>query len=140
MVDYLLISIVSHTKLIYEGEAASVVITAESGELGILPNHIPLMAAIKPGLIKVKLLNGDEHMAYVSGGFLEVQPHRVIILADEIERTENLDETHIQKAVEKAKEKIHSSNISFEEKHSIELEIIKLTAQLTTIKRSKALM
>ena len=139
MVDYLLVSIVTHNKEIYDGKALSVVVTAQSGELGILPNHIPLMAAIKPGLIKVKLQDGSEHMAYVSGGFLEVQPHKVIILADEIERASHLDEKLIEEAKAKAQRKM-SGEISLDEKHDIEMEIIKLTAQLSTIKRSKALM
>ena len=139
MVDYLLVSIVTHNKEIYDGKALSVVVTAQSGELGILPNHIPLMAAIKPGLIKVKLQDGSEHMAYVSGGFLEVQPHKVIILADEIERANHLDEKLIEEAKAKAQRKM-SGEISLDEKHDIEMEIIKLTAQLSTIKRSKALM
>lgn len=139
MVDYLLVSIVTHNKEIYDGKALSVVVTAQSGELGILPNHIPLMAAIKPGLIKVKLQDGSEHMAYVSGGFLEVQPHKVIILADEIERASHLDEKLIEEAKAKAQRRM-SGEISLDEKHDIEMEIIKLTAQLTTIKRSKALM
>ena len=139
MVDYLLVSIVTHNKEIYDGKALSVVVTAQSGELGILPNHIPLMAAIKPGLIKVKLQDGSEHMAYVSGGFLEVQPHKVIILADEIERASHLDEKLIEEAKAKAQRRM-SGEISLDEKHDIEMEIIKLTAQLSTIKRSKALM
>ena len=78
-------------------------------------------------------------MAYVSGGFLEVQPHKVIILADEIERASHLDEKLIEEAKAKAQRRM-SGEISLDEKHDIEMEIIKLTAQLTTIKRSKALM
>ena len=75
-------NIVSAEREIFSGLATMVVVSGEIGELGIAPNHAPLITRIKPG--QVRVLNGDseEQHFYVSGGILEVQPDLITILSD----------------------------------------------------------
>ncbi|MFN8994799.1 MAG: F0F1 ATP synthase subunit epsilon, partial [Pseudomonadota bacterium] len=82
MAHTLQVNIVSAEQAIFSGEAEMVVAPGEAGELGILPQHAPLLTRIRPGTVKVKLSGGSEEMIYVSGGILEVQPKALTILAD----------------------------------------------------------
>ena len=84
--------IVSAEEAIFSGLVEIVVATGESGELGILPHHTPLLTALVPGPIRVKKQNGEEEIFYISGGFLEVQPDSVTVLADTALRADNIDE------------------------------------------------
>jgi F-type H+-transporting ATPase subunit epsilon len=99
------VDIVSAEKQIFSGRAELVVATTIAGEIGILPRHAPLLTSLKPGQIRLTLLDNKEEIYYVSGGLLEVQPHTVTILADTVERAGDLDEAaaiHAQEAAEKA--------------------------------------
>jgi len=74
-----------------------------AGELGVLPRHIPLMTPLKPGEV---LVRNDEHeeFLFVAGGFLEVLPDKVVILADAAERAEDIDETRAEEARRRAQQ------------------------------------
>ncbi|WP_386691894.1 MULTISPECIES: F0F1 ATP synthase subunit epsilon [unclassified Lonepinella] len=98
--------IVSAEKKIFEGAVKSVQASGIEGELGILANHTPLMTAIKPGIVKFTLENDNEDVIYVSGGFLEVQPNIVTVLADVAIRGDELDQDRILNAKRKAEENI----------------------------------
>lgn len=92
--------IVTPEKVIYENEINQVTIPTMSGEITILPNHIPLVSVLKAGELKIKDKNGEHNLA-VSGGFLEVRGNNeIVILADHAERAEEID---IQKAEEARK-------------------------------------
>ncbi len=98
--------IVSAEKKIFEGEVKSVQATGTEGELGILANHLPLLTSIKPGIVKLTLANDSEEVIYVSGGFLEVQPTVVTVLADVAIRGTELDRERILNAKRKAEENV----------------------------------
>ena len=98
--------IVSAERKIFEGAVKQIQATGVEGELGILPNHTPLMTAIKPGIVKFTLEDGNEEVIYVSGGFLEVQPKVVTVLADVAIRGSELDADRIREAKRKAEENI----------------------------------
>ena len=74
-----------------------------AGELGVLPRHIPLMTPLRPGEVLVRN-DGDEEFLFVSGGFLEVLPDRVVILADAAERAEDIDEARAEEARRRAQQ------------------------------------
>ncbi|MDP0977813.1 F0F1 ATP synthase subunit epsilon, partial [Klebsiella pneumoniae] len=76
------VDVVSAEEQIFSGEAKFVALPGESGELGILPQHTPLITRIKPGAVRVELADGSEEFVFVAGGILEVQPNRVTVLAD----------------------------------------------------------
>ncbi len=94
--------IVSAEKEIFSGDVTMVVATGILGELGIMPGHTPLLTGLNPCTVRLKFEDGSEEPFYVSGGFLEVQPHVVTILADAAEHAADLDEAAVLKAQEDA--------------------------------------
>lgn len=86
------VDIVSAEKQIFSGQAGMVVAPAVNGELGILPFHAPPRARLKPGLVRLVAGGDTKESVFVSGGFVEVQPHLVTILADTALRTRDVDE------------------------------------------------
>ncbi|TBR12454.1 MAG: F0F1 ATP synthase subunit epsilon [Lysobacter sp.] len=94
--------IVSAEQEIFHGEAVLVVATGEMGELGIAPQHAPLITRLKPGKVVVTL-PGGEHLDFaISGGILEVQPTLVTVLADTAIRAQDIDEAAVRAAKEEA--------------------------------------
>jgi F-type H+-transporting ATPase subunit epsilon len=89
----------------FNGEADFVVAPGSQGELGILPRHIPLLTPLKAGAVKVRNAN-EEQFFFVSGGFLEVRPDQVTILADSAERAEDIDESRAEEARRRAQSSI----------------------------------
>ena len=102
------LAIVTAEKLVYSDEVSSVVAPGAEGQLGILPNHAPLLTSLKPGELKV-LKEGEETNIAVSGGFLEVLKNVVTILADTAERAEDIDVERAEAALKRAQEKVNSS-------------------------------
>lgn len=100
------LEVVSSEKSLYSGDAAMVVAPGESGELGVMPGHAPLLTRIKPGVLKINLPDGGEELMYVAGGVLEVQPNKVTVLADTAERGDDLDEARAEAARQAAEDKI----------------------------------
>jgi len=103
---------------------------AKKGELGILPNHTPLMTAIKPGIVKFTLEDGNEEVIYVSGGFLEVQPKVVTVLADVAIRGSELDADRIREAKRKAEENIVNHAVDVDQ----DLLVAKLSRELAKLR------
>src|SRR5918911_4922987 len=85
----------------FKGEADFVVAPGVAGELGVLPRHIPLLTELKPGQVKVRN-EGREEFFFVSGGFLEIRPDQVTLLADAAERAEDIDEARAEEARRRA--------------------------------------
>ncbi len=99
------VDVVSAEEQIFSGEAEFVVLPGIMGELGIFPRHTPLLTQIKPGALRIKLPNQtEEELVFVQGGFLEVQPHRVTVLADTAIRAKDLDEVKALEAKKAAEE------------------------------------
>lgn len=98
------VDIVSAEKEIYSGLAEMVFAPAELGELGIAPRHAPLLSRLKPGEVRVKVSNTESHSFFISGGFIEVQPHLVTILADTAIRANDINEAAAMDAKLKAEE------------------------------------
>jgi F-type H+-transporting ATPase subunit epsilon len=94
------VDVVSAEQSIFSGEAKFVALPGETGELGILRGHTPLITRIRPGSVRIEKADGDEEFVFVAGGYLEVQPDRVTVLADTAIRGHDLDEA---KAIEAKK-------------------------------------
>jgi ATP synthase F1, epsilon subunit len=124
------LTIVSAERKIFEGEVKQIQATGVEGELGILPGHTPLLTAIKPGIVKFTLQDGNEEVIYVSGGFLEVQPNIVTVLADVAIRGSELDTERIREAKRKAEENIvsHASDVDHD------LLVAKLSKELAKLR------
>lgn len=85
-------------------EVFQATIPTESGEITVLPEHIPLVSIIKPGVIEIKTTDGNTEIIAISGGFVEVLREKIVILADTAERAEELDESRIIEARKTAEE------------------------------------
>ena len=93
MVNTVHIDVVSAEAAIFSGEAEFVVAPASAGEVGIYPNHAPMITTIKPGALRIQLADAAEEVViFISGGLLEVQPGIITVLADTAIRGADLDE------------------------------------------------
>ncbi|MFT5013448.1 MAG: F-type H+-transporting ATPase subunit epsilon [Patiriisocius sp.] len=127
-------SIVSAEKEIFSGQVQMVVANGSIGELGIFPGHTPLLTGVKPGPLRLKLESGEEEIFFASGGYLEVQPTAITILADTAVRADDLDEAAAQAAQQKAEQELadNKSDIDFGRVHA---DIQETVAMLRTIRK-----
>jgi F-type H+-transporting ATPase subunit epsilon len=135
MANKLHVYIVSAEQSIFSGDASMVVVPGETGELGILPGHAPLLSRVKAGTVKVKLADqAEEEIIYVSGGILEVQPKNVTILSDTSIRGHDLDEAKVMEAKRQAEEAL-ANRTSGQERAVVQAELAQLAAQLAAIRK-----
>lgn len=100
------VEIITGERVLYSGDASSVVIPGLDGELGILPHHASLMTCLQPGEIVVSKETGEDDFYAVGGGFVEVMANKVTILADSAERSDEIDEERVREAMRKAEERV----------------------------------
>ena len=103
------VDVVSAEESIFSGEAKFVALPGESGELGILPGHIPLITRIKPGAVRIEKAEGGEEFVFVAGGILEVQPNHITVLSDTAIRGKDLDEAKATEARKEAEEAVKNA-------------------------------
>ncbi|GGZ97862.1 F0F1 ATP synthase subunit epsilon [Ignatzschineria ureiclastica] len=131
------VTVVSAEKELYSGVATFFAATAATGEIGVYPGHVPTLAQLKAGQVRLTLENGKEEVFWISGGLLEVQPQEIIVLADCAERAKDLDAAAVQKAQEEARKAIASGGQSLDiEKALIELTLAQ--SQLDAVNRLKS--
>jgi F-type H+-transporting ATPase subunit epsilon len=129
------IDVVSAEASIFSGEAEFVVAPAGAGEVGIYPNHAPMITNIKPGALRIKQSGEvEETLIFISGGILEVQPGMITVLADTAVRGHDLDEAKAIAAKEAALEamKNRSSDIDYAKAQA---ELAEAVAQIQAIQR-----
>ncbi len=95
--------IVSQDRMVFEGDADIVILPGTEGEMGILPNHAPLLSTLKYGIVKVRH-QGQEEVFTVAGGVVDVQPDRVVILTDAAENVEEINVARAEAAKRRAEE------------------------------------
>lgn len=131
------VDIVSAESSLFSGTAEYVIVPAEMGELGIYPRHTQLLSRLKPGAVRIKLMDqAEEELIYVSGGMLEVQPHGVIVLADTAIRGRELDEAKAEMAKKHA-EDIMKNQPSTMDYAAAQAELAQAIAQIAAIQRLK---
>ncbi|UOE93939.1 MULTISPECIES: F0F1 ATP synthase subunit epsilon [Bacillaceae] len=101
-------SVVTPDGTVFDGDVEMVVVKAQSGELGILPRHIPLVAPLTVGPVRIKKGNNVQFIA-VSGGFIEVRPDKVTILAETAEMPSDIDVARARAAKERAERRINEA-------------------------------
>ncbi len=129
------IDVVSAEESIFSGEAEFVVAPAGSGEVGIYPNHAPMITTIKPGALRIKQSSEQEEtLIFISGGMLEVQPGMITVLADTAIRGQDLDEAKAIAAKEAAEEalKNRSADIDYA---AAQAELAEAVAQIQAIQK-----
>ena len=99
------LDIVTAERMVYSEDVDVVVAPGIEGELGILPHHAPLMTTLQVGELRVKK-GGEEFSLVIAGGFLEVRPDRIIVLADVAERAEEIDIARAEEAKRRAQEQL----------------------------------
>lgn len=135
MANTIHVDVVSAEESIFSGEAEFVALPGESGELGIYPKHTPLITRIKPGTVRIKLVDrAEEECVFVAGGILEVQPNVVTVLADTAIRGADLDEAQAIEAKKRAEEAMvnRESKIDYAQ---AQIELAVAIAQLAAIER-----
>lgn len=100
------LDVVSAEKSLFSGRVSHLSVSGQEGELGILPGHTPLLTPIKPGMVQLVTQSGGEEVIYVSGGFLEVQPGGVTVLADTAIRGQDIDQAKAEEAKKAAEEQM----------------------------------
>jgi F-type H+-transporting ATPase subunit epsilon len=135
MANTLHVDVISAEEQIYSGPAEFVVLPGLMGELGILPQHTPLLTEIRPGAVRIKVPGQEqEEFVFVQGGFLEVQPTSVTVLADTAIRAKDLDEAKALDA-KKAAEEAMANKTSSEEIATAEAELALAMAQIEAIRK-----
>jgi F-type H+-transporting ATPase subunit epsilon len=103
------LDIVSAERSLFSAEAVRVVVSCSMGEIGVVPGHAHFLSALKPGAVRVQASDRDEEeVFFISGGFVEVQPDHVTVLADVAQRGDDLDEAEALAAEARAKELLES--------------------------------
>ncbi|HET7776561.1 MAG TPA: F0F1 ATP synthase subunit epsilon [Rhodocyclaceae bacterium] len=129
------VDVVSAEESIFSGLVEFVALPGETGELGILPGHMPLMTRIKPGAVRLKLPQQEaEELVFVAGGLLEVQPGLVTVLADTAIRGRDLDEAKAAEAKQKAEEAMANKGSEMDYARA-QAELAEAVAQLAAIQR-----
>lgn len=129
------VNIVSAEEAIFSGEAELLVAPGETGELGILPGHAPLLTRIKAGTVKIKQPGKTEdELIYVSGGMMEVQPKALTILADTSIRAHDLDEAKALAAKRAAEEALADKSSELDRARAL-AELAQAAAQLQAIQK-----
>lgn len=128
--------IVSVEEEIFSGLVEMVIAHGNLGDLGIAPGHAPLITDLKPGPIRIVKQGGEQEVFYISGGFLEVQPSMVKVLADTVLRAADMDEASAQASVQAAEKALSEKGAEFDYA-SASNRLAEAVAQLRTVKLRK---
>ena len=131
------IDIVSAEEEIWSGQGTMIFAPAEMGEMGIAPEHAPLLTRLKPGEVRVQQESGEEQFFYVSGGMLEVQGHVVTVLSDTALRAADLDEASALEAQRRAEQALSDQSNELELAKA-KAELIQAAAQIRAIQKLRS--
>jgi len=128
--------IVSAEEKVFSGLVELLVCSGEAGELGIKPGHAPLLTRLSPGPIHIIKQNGSDEYVYVEGGYLEVQPNLVTVLADTAVRAADIDEAAATQAKDAAEKQI-ADKMASKEFAEVAVQLARAVAKLRTIKEAR---
>jgi F-type H+-transporting ATPase subunit epsilon len=128
------VDVVSAEESIFSGLASFVALPGESGELGILPGHTPLISRIRAGAVRIQAEDNTEELVFVAGGILEVQPRSVTVLADTAIRGKDLDEAKALEAKKLAEEALANRAADIDYARA-QAELMEAIAQLAAIRK-----
>jgi F-type H+-transporting ATPase subunit epsilon len=129
------LEIVTPEGLTFAGDARMVVVPGVEGELGILPDHMPLMSEIVPGEVAVTTSGNEELRFAVGGGFLEVLPDRVSVMTDMAVSEADIDEKAVQEAIERAEREMREQALSDEDMATVQASLLRSLAKLHVKRR-----
>src|ERR1700761_7113721 len=134
MANTIHVDIVSPEGQLFSGEASMVFARAAAGDIGIAPRHAPLLTTLRPGEVRVQVQGEEEHVFYVGGGALEIQPHLVSVLADTADRAHDLDEAAALDAKRRAEDAVRGNKDKIDIAEA-QAELARAVAQLRAIER-----
>ncbi|MCP5325891.1 MAG: F0F1 ATP synthase subunit epsilon [Oceanospirillaceae bacterium] len=126
--------IVSAEEAIFSGLVELVVAAGTSGDIGVMPGHAALLTKLSPGPVRIKKQNGEEEIFYVSGGFLEVQPNSVTVMADTAARADDINEAAALEAKKHAEQALENQSGDFDYSRAA-VQLAEAAAQLRTIQQ-----
>jgi F-type H+-transporting ATPase subunit epsilon len=131
--------IVSQDRMVYEGPADIVIVPGVDGDMGILPNHAPLLSTLKYGILKLRYQGQEEDFA-ISGGIIEVQPNIITVLANAAENVEEIDVSRAEAARQRAEEMLESppSSMGTDEYLAMEAALRRSQLRLEAVKRYRS--
>jgi F-type H+-transporting ATPase subunit epsilon len=130
------IDIVTAERVVYSQEADAVIAPGIEGQLGILPHHAPLMTTLQAGELVVRR-GGEEDALAISGGFLEVRPDRIIVLADSAERAEEIDGARAEAAKQRAEQRLVDRRAPGLDEARCEAALRRAMTRLTVVEKMK---
>lgn len=113
------LEIISPNKVVYSADIDMLIVRSIGGELGILPKHAPLLAGLVPHAMRA-IIEGTENLIAVSGGFIQVLPDKIIVLASAAELPIEIDINRAKKAYERAQERLDSFKKNPQERRDID--------------------
>ncbi|MEM7366023.1 MAG: F0F1 ATP synthase subunit epsilon [Pseudomonadota bacterium] len=131
-------SIVSAEEEIFSGAVEMVVASGTIGELGIMPGHTPLLSGVKPGPVRLILEGGEEEVFFASGGYIEVQPNHITILADTALRAADIDEAAAAQAQQEAEQQLSDAQAEIDFAR-VNADIAEQAAMLRTLRKHREL-
>jgi len=131
------IDIVTAERIVYSAEVDAVIAPGVEGQLGILPHHAPLMTILQAGELVVRKGAQEESLA-ISGGFLEVRPDRVIVLADQAERAEEIDASRAEEARKRAEQHLADRHAAGPDTAMAEAALRRAMVRLSVAEKVKA--
>lgn len=134
MTNSMQLDIVSAETEIFSGSVSAVFAPAIVGDVGIYPQHTPLVTRLKPGELKIEVEGEEDRYIYVSGGMLEVQPDVVTVLSDTAIRAEDLDENMALQAKQHAEELLKDKQSEVDSARAL-AELAEAAAQLRMIEK-----
>jgi F-type H+-transporting ATPase subunit epsilon len=130
------LEIVTSERTVFEGDVDMVTVPGGDGEMGVLPNHAPVLSTLKPGELRVKQ-NGDTLEFAIGGGFIDIHNNRVIILADSAERAEEIDTARADAARMRAQEMLKNPPPNKEELYRLEAAFRRSEVRLRVAQRRR---
>jgi F-type H+-transporting ATPase subunit epsilon len=138
MANTIHVDIVSAEGEIFSGTARMVFAPAIEGEIGIAPRHAPLLTNLRAGEVRVQTEAGEEHLFYVGGGAIEIQPHLVTVLADTALRARDIDEAAALAAKQRAEESLKDKASAIDVAEA-QAELARAAAQLRLLQKLRKL-
>jgi len=136
--DTINVDVVSAEGEIFSGPAKMVFVPASEGDIGIAPRHAPLLTLLRAGEVRVQTPEGGEHLIYVGGGVLEIQPKKVTVLADTALRARDIDEAAAIAAKQRAEEALKDKVDAISQAEAL-AELARAAAQLKLIEKLRKL-
>jgi F-type H+-transporting ATPase subunit epsilon len=128
--------IVSAERAIFSGLVEMVIATGSLGDVGITYGHAPLLTGVKPGPVRLIKQGGEEEIYYISGGYLEVQPYHISIMADTALRADDMDEAAAIEAQQLAQQQLANQSSEFDFQRAA-TQLAEASAQLRTLQAIK---